>query len=143
MEEARPGGSESPALTAVVRAAGGLVVRDGANGVEVLVVHRARYADWTFPKGKVENGESDEECAVREVHEETGLVCTLGRELSSTSYDDARGRPKSVRYWLMRVAGGELAFAHEVDGAEWLTVDDARTRLSHPRDAVLLAELEI
>ena len=64
-----------------VRAAGGVPVRETPVGVEVLLVHRPRYGDWTFPKGKRERGETDEECAVREVREETGLVCALGAVL--------------------------------------------------------------
>ena len=89
-EAARRGGQ----LTHVVRAAGGVVVRAGADGPEVLLVHRPAYDDWTFPKGKLERGESDEECAVREVEEETGLRCTLGRELAST---DVHGRRRAGR----------------------------------------------
>ena len=105
-------------------------------------MHRPRYGDWSFPKGKAEPGESDEDCALREVEEETGLVCTLGPELSSTSYEDAAGRPKRVRYWRMRpAAGGELTFAHEVDDARWLSVPDAAAQLSYDRDRELLAHL--
>ena len=86
-----------------VRAAGGLVVRDGEAGPQVLLVHRPRYDDWTFPKGKVDAGESDEHAAIREVEEETGYRCALEAELPSTRYFDNRGRPKLVRYWHMRV----------------------------------------
>ena len=68
-------------------------MRGEGPAAEVLVVHRPAYDDWTFPKGKVERGETDEDCAVREVEEETGLRCTLGRELPSTEYKDAKGRP--------------------------------------------------
>jgi 8-oxo-dGTP pyrophosphatase MutT (NUDIX family) len=82
----------------LVRAAGGLVVREGEHGPEVLLVHRQRYDDWTFPKGKVDPGESDEDAARREVEEETGFRCALDLELPSTQYVDARGRPKVVRY---------------------------------------------
>lgn len=124
-----------------VRAAGGLVVRDGEAGLEVLVVHRPKYRDWTFPKGKCEPHESDEECARREVSEETGLVCELGDELPATSYADARGRPKRVRYWLMRPVGGELAFRHEVDDARWLPVDEAGALLTYDRDAAPLGAI--
>ena len=68
----------------VVRAAGGLIPRSGAHGREVLVVHRPRYDDWTFPKGKADDGESDEDCALREVDEETGLRCVLESAAGAT-----------------------------------------------------------
>jgi 8-oxo-dGTP pyrophosphatase MutT (NUDIX family) len=122
----------------VVRAAGGVVVREGPKAPEVLVVHRPKYGDWTFPKGKVEPGESDEDCARREVEEETGLVCALCEELPSTSYKDAQGRPKRVRYWLMEPIGGQLAFRHEVDQARWLSTDEASRLLTYERDVELL-----
>jgi len=86
----------------VVRASGGAVVRRGPDGVsEVLVIHRPSYGDWTLPKGKAEGDETDEECALREVAEETGLTCLLGVELPSAAYRDGKGRPKVVRYWAM------------------------------------------
>ena len=99
--EAREAGRE----VGVIRAAGGVPVRQAGGDLEVLLVHRPRYDDWTFPKGKAEPGESDVECALREVEEETGLRCELGRELPSTSYVDGKGRPKRVRYWLMHPDG--------------------------------------
>ena len=90
-------------MTRTVRAAGGLVRRRREDGVsEVLVVHRPAYDDWSFPKGKLEAGESEEDAAVREVEEETGLRCELMQELATVSYHDPKGRPKRVRYWLMR-----------------------------------------
>lgn len=125
----------------MVRAAGGVVVRAGPTEREVLVVHRGRYGDWTFPKGKAEGDESDEECALREVEEETGLRCELGRELPRTEYLDARRRPKRVRYWEMRVVGGRLAFLHEVDEARWLSVAEAGRLLTYERDLAVLAAL--
>ena len=125
----------------MIRAAGGLVVRNGEEGVEVLVVHRPRYDDWTFPKGKAHRGESDEACAVREVEEETGLTCELVRELRSTSYLDGQARRKRVRYWLMRPIEGALSFEHEVDDAAWIAPDGARSLLSYERDRVLLDDL--
>jgi 8-oxo-dGTP diphosphatase len=136
--EARRRGAAGGALTDVVRAAGGVVLRDTGAGVEVLVVHRPRYDDWSFPKGKAEPGESDEDCAVREVEEETGLRCSLGRELPFTDYTDPRGRPKRVRYWEMEVVGGELGFEHEVDTARWLSPEEATALLSYPRDVDVL-----
>lgn len=125
----------------MIRAAGGVVVRGEGDTVEVLVVHRPRYDDWTFPKGKAEPGEPDEDCALREVEEETGLRCELVRELPSTSYVDAQGRPKLVRYWLMRPVGGELDFLHEVDDAAWLSPGEAAQRLSYARDVPVLDDL--
>ena len=129
-------------MTPVVRAAGGVLLRDGVQGAEVLVIHRSRYGDWTLPKGKCEPGESDEDCALREVQEETGLVCGLLHELSSTEYVDSKGRPKRVRYWAMRIVGGEVRPAPpEVDDARWVTADEARRLLSYDRDSVVLEEL--
>jgi 8-oxo-dGTP diphosphatase len=128
-------------VTRVVRAAGGVVLRNDAS--EVLVVHRERYDDWSFPKGKVEPGESDEECALREVEEETGLRCRLREELASTSYTDAKGRPKRVRYWLMEPIAGELAYRHEVDEARWVSLDEARRLLTYQRDITLLDGLPL
>jgi 8-oxo-dGTP diphosphatase len=138
LEEAGCRGPAGGQLSEVVRAAGGVVVRRAGAGVEVLLVHRPAYGDWTFPKGKADPGESDEDCAVREVEEETGLLCTLGRELPSTTYTDARGRPKLVRYWVMEAAGGELRFEHEVDEARWVTPDAAAALLSYERDTDVL-----
>jgi len=135
VEEARRRGTAGGRLSDVVRAAGGVVLRDG----EVLLVHRPRYDDWSFPKGKADPGEIDEDCALREVEEETGLRCALRRELPSTSYTDPKGRPKVVRYWVMEVVGGELGFEHEVDEARWLSVEAAGRLLSYPRDAEVLS----
>jgi 8-oxo-dGTP diphosphatase len=122
----------------VVRAAGGVPARAGQDGIEVLVVHRARYDDWTFPKGKCEPGEADEACALREVAEETGLECALGRELPATEYEDAHGRPKRVRYWLLAVVGGSLRFDHEVDAARWVEPAEAEALLTYERDLTVL-----
>ncbi len=128
-------------MSATVRAAGGLVLRRAGSGIEILVVHRPQYDDWTFPKGKREPDETDEECALREVEEETGLRCVLGVELPSTSYTDAKGRPKVVRYWRMEVVGGELSFAYEVDGARWVSLAEAASLVSYQRDAELISVL--
>jgi 8-oxo-dGTP diphosphatase len=129
---------------AVVRAAGGVVIRDGADGFEVAVVHRPRYDDWSLPKGKRDPGETDEQCAVREVEEETGLRCALGRELLPTKYVDRRGRPKVVRYWDMRVVGARPFEANdEIDQVVWLPVDEAVGRLSYPYDAEVLANVRL
>ena len=117
------------------------MTRSGDEAVEVLLVHRPRYDDWTFPKGKANNGESDEHCAVREVEEETGLRCRLDEELPSTVYRDGKGREKRVRYWRMRALHGRARPQHEVDAVEWLTLVDAHERLSYERDRDVLEAL--
>jgi 8-oxo-dGTP pyrophosphatase MutT (NUDIX family)/ankyrin repeat protein len=122
----------------LVRAAGGVPVRETQDGLEVLVIHRPQYGDWSFPKGKCEPGESDEACAIREVEEETGLVCSLEEELPSTSYTDSKDRPKRVRYWRLRIVGGELRFVHEADEARWVSAAEAEALLSYDRDLVVL-----
>jgi 8-oxo-dGTP diphosphatase len=111
------------------------VLRDGL----VLLVHRPKYDDWTFPKGKADEDESDEHCALREVEEETGLRCSLDRELRSSSYRDSKGRPKHVRYWLMRPEAGAFTPTDEIDEVAWLTVPDAECRLTYERDRDVLA----
>ena len=114
------------------------MVRDRDGVHEIVVVHRPRYDDWTLPKGKAEGRESDEECALREVEEETGLVCELVEELEGLSYDDALGRPKVVRYWLMRPVAGTLRPSREIDDACWLPVDRAVAKLTYERDISVL-----
>jgi 8-oxo-dGTP pyrophosphatase MutT (NUDIX family) len=130
----------------LVRAAGGVVWRRGGDGgIEVAIVHRPRYDDWSFPKGKCDEGESDEDCARREVEEETGLVGRLGHPLPDVSYVDHRGRPKVVRYWIMSVVE-EAGFepGDETDILVWASPGEAREQLSygHDRDTLSLA-LEI
>jgi 8-oxo-dGTP diphosphatase len=129
-------------VTERVRAAGGLVRRRHEDGTdEILIVHRPRYDDWSFPKGKLEPGESDEEAAIREVEEETGLQCRLDREVATTRYRDARGRQKTVRYWLMTPIGGRLEAANEVDEVRFVTLAEARELLTYERDSGLLTAL--
>jgi 8-oxo-dGTP pyrophosphatase MutT (NUDIX family) len=122
-----------------VRAAGCIVWRTGADGPEVLVVHRPRYDDWSWPKGKVDPGETDLACAVREVEEETGLSGRVGAELPSTSYVDHQGRPKVVRYWELEVTAGRFRPNDEVDGVRWEPVERAEELLSYDRDREVLA----
>jgi len=126
-----------------VHAAGGIPWRRRPDGeVEVLLVHRPRYDDWTFPKGKVQPGESDEQAALREVEEETGLRCELGAELAGTTYRDRKLRPKLVRYWAMAPVAGDPLGQHEVDKVAWLSRDRAAGELSYERDRDVLASLD-
>lgn len=122
-----------------MQAAGGVVSRAGEGGAhEVLLVHRPKYRDWTLPKGKLEPGESHEQAALREVEEETGLVCELGRELGSTSYRDGKDRPKVVRYWAMRPLRGAFSPHREVDEIRWASVEQAKELLTHDHDRGVL-----
>ncbi len=109
--------------------------------LEVLLVHRPRYDDWTLPKGKLDAGETHARAAIREVEEETGLRCRLGPELTSTSYRDRKGRPKEVRYWAMTPVDGEFTPTDEVDEVRWLALEEAPSHLSYPRDRAVLAAL--
>lgn len=150
--KAKPGPAEpaeaEPAGGPVVRAAGGVVWRHppGApNGVQVLVVHRPHRHDWSFPKGKNEPGEDDEDCARREVAEETGLRCRLGADLGTVDYRDARGRPKSVHWWAMTPLvgpgpgeGTDEGPDDEVDELRWLAPEDAARLLSYDTDRTVL-----
>jgi 8-oxo-dGTP diphosphatase len=123
---------------AEVKAAGGVVRREDG---EILVVHRPRYDDWSFPKGKLDPGEGWEEAALREVEEEIGFRCRLGRELPPTSYKDQKGRSKLVRYWLMEPEEGEFEPNDEVDELRWLIPSAAAELLTYPHDRELVREL--
>lgn len=117
-----------------VRAAGGVLVRDG----RIALVHRPKYDDWSLPKGKLDDGESWEDAALREVREETGLQCALHEELDSVEYTDPKGRPKTVRYWRMEPISGEFAPNNEVDELRWLEPDEAARCLTYDHDRALV-----
>jgi 8-oxo-dGTP diphosphatase len=117
----------------VIRAAGGVVVREG----RVLLVHRARYDDWSLPKGKLEPGETWEDAAIREVREETGLRCELGEFLGASRYAPG-GVEKEVRWWAMMSLGGDAHATDEVDAVRWATRDEAYELLSYDGERQML-----
>ena len=126
-----------------VRAAGGAVLRPRpGGGVELCVVHRPTYDDWSLPKGKLQRGESFEQAALREVLEETGLRCRLRQELQPGVYPDHKGRRKVVRYWLMDVAE-DTGFlpSDEVDALRWLELPSAAALLTYEHDQELVASM--
>ncbi|WP_254875166.1 MULTISPECIES: NUDIX hydrolase [unclassified Streptomyces] len=133
------GPADGDSRAPVIRAAGCVLWRrtpDGTGpgtGVEVCLVHRPRYDDWSFPKGKLKRGEDPRAAAVREVLEETGHHCALGEPLPASRYlvDD---RPKEVAYWAAEATGGSFTANDEVDRILWLAPDAARARLTQPRD---------
>ena len=111
----------------------------------MAIIHRPRYDDWSLPKGKAEPGESDEDCALREVAEETGLRCQLGPELPSVSYRDRFGRPKVVRYWTMQPAGptdAQFLPNDEVDRLRWVPLEEAGPALTYDHDRRILASVK-
>ena len=125
----------------MVRAAGGVVTRRRNDGqLEVALIHRVPHGDWTLPKGKRKGEETDEACALREVEEETGLRCALGRPLGTTRYR-VEGRPKAVRWFAMEPEQGELRPGDGVDEARWVTLAEARDLLTHRRDREIVGRL--
>jgi 8-oxo-(d)GTP phosphatase len=122
----------------VVAAAGALPWRRRRGKLQVALVHRPRYDDWSWAKGKLDPGEEWPVAAVREVFEETGFHVRLGRPLPTSRYTVAdstgRGVPKEVRYWAAEVVGGDGSLLHEIDEVVWLNVRDAADRLSYDRD---------
>ena len=130
----------------LVRAGGGVLRRRSKNGrAQYALVHRPRYDDWSLPKGKGDPGETDEEAALREVEEETGVRATLGPELASTRYRDRKDRLKQVRYWLMEPADSKVPkFTpnNEIDEVRWCSAADAGKLLSHDHDRKLIRDAE-
>ncbi|MDT5296771.1 MAG: 8-oxo-(d)GTP phosphatase [Mycobacterium sp.] len=133
-----PKKSDQPATTAIF-AAGAVLWRYAGESdeIQVALVHRPRYDDWSLPKGKVDPGETEPVTAVREVEEETGYAAKLGRRLASVSYPVGQGT-KKVRYWAARALGGEFTPGDEVDQLIWLPVADAMKCLQYPHDRKVL-----
>ncbi|MBC7277158.1 NUDIX hydrolase [Nocardioides sp.] len=128
-----------------IPAAGVVVFREHDDQSEVALVHRPKYDDWSFPKGKVDPGETVPVAAIREVREETGLRVALGRPLRPQRYPVDAGQ-KVVHYWVGRAAAGTdddvdgYQVNDEIDEVEWLSVEKARERLTYPYDRATLQE---
>jgi 8-oxo-dGTP diphosphatase len=127
--------------TEVVQAAGGLLVRRQAGQLQIALVHRPIHQDWSYPKGKLEEGETFEEAAQREVFEETGFICRLLRFIGHTEYIDRKGRPKVVGYWVMSAETGSFEPNEEVNELRWLDIASAGLLLTYERDRSLLAAM--
>jgi 8-oxo-(d)GTP phosphatase len=142
----------SSAVTAEIRAAGGVVWRVDQGPLRVALIHRDRYDDWTLPKGKLTEGERELDAAIREVHEEIGATVAVTRRLIETEYlvTPRRGDvpvtssgpdeqvPKTVQYWAMRYRFGEFVPNAEVDDLVWVSPEEARSRLSHDIERAVL-----
>ena len=120
-----------------IEAAGGVLWRQSGDQRQFAIIHRPKYDDWTLPKGKLDPGETHEQAAMREVSEETGFSVELGAGLGETFYEHD-DRPKRVRYWAMRAAGGQFRPNAEVDDIRWLPPEDARRLLTYERDRAVL-----
>jgi 8-oxo-(d)GTP phosphatase len=125
----------------MTRAAGAVLWRHDGVGIEIAVIHRPRYDDWSFPKGKLKNGEHILLAALREVEEETGVRPRLGRRLPARTYLKG-GRSKRVDYWAATGDPGEFVPGDEVDRVEWLPVSYAEQRLTYAHDVDLLHEFD-
>lgn len=137
-----PDQSTDPA-DSVVQAAGCVLWRRSpaaAGGLEICLVHRPKYDDWSHPKGKLKRGEDPLAGALREVEEETGHRAVPGARLPTAEYE-ANGRPKQVRYWAAEAVSGMFVVNHEVDRLVWLPPPAARDRLTQPRDRTLVDAL--
>ena len=126
----------------LILAAGAVVAREHpSQGMEVVIIHRARYDDWTLPKGKIEAGEPVPVCAVREVHEETGVTIRLGVPLDSVTYQAGDAGLKKVDYWVgVVLEAAPRAPDAEVDMVSWLPVRAALDRLTYPHDHFLMQQ---
>ena len=114
-----------------------MVWREGPSGIEILLVHRPEYDDWTFPKGKLESGECLVECARREVREETGVLPLIGRYLGDISYTKQEGHRKVVHYWAMRADQADFVPSSEVDQIRWVHEASVADQVTYPTERSL------
>lgn len=127
----------------LVYAAGCVVWRINRSGrVKILLIHRPAYDDWSFPKGKRDEGETDLECARREVEEECGVVGEIGPELSPVHYVDKKGRDKVVRFWTMLYRSGEFVPNSEVDSIRWVKLNKVAGQLTRERESQLVEDFK-
>lgn len=127
----------------VIKAAGGVLVDTSSGEPLFLVVHRPRYDDWSLPKGKLRPREDYEQAALREVEEETGMVCESLERLSPATYWTRHDNHKKVKFWLMRVLHGEFVPNEEVDAVVWLDVTRAMDLLTYVFDQAVLLEADM
>ena len=128
-------------MSEAILSAGAALWRPAAHGIEVLLVHRPKYDDWSLPKGKREPGEHALLTAAREVLEETSVRPVLGPRLRPVEYL-VNGRPKQVDYWAALSTHDEAAASHEIDAVCWLPLPQALDRLSYAHDADVIASLQ-
>jgi 8-oxo-dGTP diphosphatase len=127
--------------TPVIRAAGGIIQRVTPHGDEVLIVFRKRHQDWALPKGEVQDGESFQEAALREVEQETGCTCELGNYLGTISYAD-HGTPTVVMFWKMNVVRESASSeSPQIDQAVWIDLPSAIQKLSQTQEKALLSRI--
>jgi 8-oxo-dGTP diphosphatase len=131
----------APVDPPVIKAAGGILQRSTPRGDEVMVVYRKRHQDWTLPRGKVKDGESFQEAAMREVQDETGCSCRIGNYLGTISYSD-NGVPKVILYWKMTLVEDKgVRNNEEIGESLWLSIPTAIERLSHAQEKALLSRI--
>ena len=122
----------------MIRAAGALLWRENSElKIEIALIHRPRYDDWSLPKGKIEEGESSLRCAFREVLEETGITPQFGRELGSVEYKEPAGL-KRVKYWAAKALTDDFLANEEVDEIKWLEPVDALAFATHESDRTII-----
>jgi 8-oxo-(d)GTP phosphatase len=127
-------------VTELIRAAGAVLWRRSSPGIQVCVVHRPKYDDWSLPKGKIDENEHILTTAVREIHEETGHRVALGRPLPTQRYE-VDGRPKEVQYWAAEADPHATPWrgTREIDQAVFLPIDEALQRLDRPSDREIVS----